>query len=166
MKWKTVQKKCGKQKEPGSDCTELRALLLFLLLWQAMFKVADRAIVLLLKFFKLFLSGIGKMMQAEVLITLPRSSQKHCTWFKKILAFRRTVLLKMQFALSVKLSIILMNVFAKGQMVRLYQQNAVMWVIHATHTKPKGGHVVPFWWKLWGQEQERHSCILSRFTVY
>lgn len=59
MKWKTVQKKCGKQKEPGSDCTELRALLLFLLLWQAMFKVADRAIVLLLKFFKLFLSGIG-----------------------------------------------------------------------------------------------------------
>ena len=37
---------CGKQKEPESDCTELRALLLFLLLWQAMFKVADRAIVL------------------------------------------------------------------------------------------------------------------------
>lgn len=31
----------------------------------------------------------------------------------------------MQFALSVKLSIILMNVFAKGQMVRLYQQNDV-----------------------------------------
>ena len=31
---------CGKQKEPESDCTELRALLLFLLLWQAMFKVA------------------------------------------------------------------------------------------------------------------------------
>ena len=128
---------CGKQKEPESDCTELRALLLFLLLWQAMFKVADRAIVLLLKFFKLFLSGIGKMMQAEVLITLPRSSQKHCSWFEKILAFRRTVLLKMQFALSVKLSIILMNVFAKGQMVRLYQQNAVMWVIHATHTEPE-----------------------------
>ena len=130
-----------------------------------MFKVADRAIVLLLKFFKLFLSGIGKMMQAEVLITLPRSSQKHCSWFEKILAFRRTVLLKMQFALSVKLSLILMNVFAKGQMVRLYQQNAVMWVIHATHTKPEGGHVVPFWWKLWGQEQERHSCILGRFTA-
>ena len=79
MKWKTVQKKCGKQKEPRSDCTELRALLLFLLLWQAMFKVADRAIVLLLKFFKPFLSGIGKMMQAEVLITLPRSSQKYCS---------------------------------------------------------------------------------------
>ena len=71
----------------------------------------------------------------------------------------------MQFALSVKLSIILMNVFAKGQMVRLYQQNAVMWVIHATHTKPEGGHVVPFWWKLWDQEQERHSCILGRFTA-
>ena len=63
---------CGKQREPENDCTELRALLFFLLLWQAMVKVADRAIVLLLKFFKLFLSGIGKMMQA-------RSSQKHCT---------------------------------------------------------------------------------------
>ena len=37
---------CGKQKEPERDCTELRALLFFLLLWQAMFKVADRAIVL------------------------------------------------------------------------------------------------------------------------
>ena len=55
--------------------------------------------------------------------------------------------------------------FAKGQMVRLYQQNTDMWVIHATHTKPDKGHVVPFWWKLWGQEQERHSCILSRFTA-
>ena len=41
---------CGKQKEPESDFTELRALLLFLLLRQAMFKVADRAIVLLLRF--------------------------------------------------------------------------------------------------------------------
>ena len=126
MKWKTVQKKCGKQKEPGSDCTELRALLLFLLLWQAMFKVADRAIVLLLKFFKLFLSGIGKMMQAEVLINFAKIIPETLYMIKKILAFRRTVLLKMQFALSVKLSIILMNVFAKGQMVRLYQQNAVM----------------------------------------
>ena len=56
---------CGKQREPESDCTELRALLFFLLLWQAMFKVADRAIVLLLKFFKLFLSGIGKMCKQD-----------------------------------------------------------------------------------------------------
>ena len=48
-----------------------------------------------------------------------------------------TVLLNMQFSLSVKLSIILMNVFVKGQTVRLYQQNAVMWVIHATQTKPE-----------------------------
>ena len=63
---------CGKQKEPESDFTELRALLLFLLLRQAMFKVADRAIVLLLRFFKLFLSGIGKMMHAEVLINFAK----------------------------------------------------------------------------------------------
>ena len=63
---------CGKQKEPESDFTELRALLIFLLLRQAMFKVADRAIVLLLKFFKLFLSGIGKMMHAEVLINFAK----------------------------------------------------------------------------------------------
>ena len=63
---------CGKQKEPESDCTELRALHLLLLLWQAMFKVVDRAIVLLSKFFKLFLSGIGKMMQAEVLFNFAK----------------------------------------------------------------------------------------------
>ena len=37
-----------------------------------MFKVADRAIVLLLKVFKLFLSGIGKMMHAEVLINFAK----------------------------------------------------------------------------------------------
>ena len=52
------------QNKSKGDCTELRTLLLFLLLWQAMFKVADRAIVLLLKFFKLFLTGIGKIIQA------------------------------------------------------------------------------------------------------
>ena len=63
---------CGKQKEPESDFAELRVLLLFLLLRQAMFKVADRAIVLLLQFFKLFLSGIGKMMHAEVLINFAK----------------------------------------------------------------------------------------------
>ncbi|XP_067023429.1 uncharacterized protein [Acropora muricata] len=34
----------------------------------AMFKVADRAIVLLLKFLKLFLAAIAKMMQSEVLL--------------------------------------------------------------------------------------------------
>ena len=44
---------CGKQKELESDCTDLRALLLFLLLWKAMFKVADRAIVL-----KVFQAGL------------------------------------------------------------------------------------------------------------
>ena len=58
----------GDQKESKVDCIELRTLLLFLLLWQAMFKVADRAIVLLLKFFKLFLTGIGKILQAKVLL--------------------------------------------------------------------------------------------------
>ena len=63
---------CGKQKEPESDFTELKALLIFLLLRQAMFKVGDRAMVLLLKFFKLFLSGIGKMMHAEVLINFAK----------------------------------------------------------------------------------------------
>lgn len=62
----------GEQNEPEGGCTELRALLLFLLLWQAMFKVADRAIFVLLKFFKLFLTGIGKMMQAEVLINFAK----------------------------------------------------------------------------------------------
>ena len=63
---------CGRQKEPENDCTGLKALLLLLLLWQPMFKVADRAIVLLLKFFKLFLSGIGKKMHAEVLINFAK----------------------------------------------------------------------------------------------
>ena len=63
---------CGKQKEPESDFTELRALLIFLLLRQSMLKVADRAIVLILKSFKLFLSGIGKMMHAEVLINFAK----------------------------------------------------------------------------------------------
>lgn len=58
----------NEQMEEKVNCSELRSLLLFLLLWQAMFKVADRAIGLLLKFLKLFLPAIGKMMQSEVLL--------------------------------------------------------------------------------------------------
>ena len=102
MKWKTVQKKCGKQKEPGSDCTELRALLLFLLLWQAMFKVADRAIVLLLKFFKLFLSGIGKMMQAEVLINFAKIIPETLYMIRKNLGLQKDSFIKYAVCLKCK----------------------------------------------------------------
>ena len=102
MKWKTVQKKCGKQKEPGSDCTELRALLLFLLLWQAMIKVADRAIVLLLKFFKLFLSGIGKMMQAEVLINFAKIIPETLYMIKKNLGLQKDSFIKNAVCLKCK----------------------------------------------------------------
>ena len=102
MKWKTVQKKCGKQKEPGSDCTELRALLLFLLLWQAMFKVADRAIVLLLKFFKLFLSGIGKMMQAEVLINFAKIIPETLYMIRKNLGLQKDSFIKNAVCLKCK----------------------------------------------------------------
>ncbi|CAH3167947.1 unnamed protein product [Pocillopora meandrina] len=89
--WKTVQKKCGKQKEPGSDCKELRALLLFLPLWQAMFKVADRAIVL---FLKLFLSGIGKMMQAEVLINFAKIIPETLYMIRKNLGLQKDSFIK------------------------------------------------------------------------
>ena len=56
----------------GGDCTELRVLLLFLFLWQSVFKVADRAILVLLKFFKLFLHAVGRMLKAEVLINFAK----------------------------------------------------------------------------------------------
>ncbi|RMX49002.1 hypothetical protein pdam_00020173 [Pocillopora damicornis] len=77
---------CGKQKEPESDCTELRALLLFLLLWKAMFKVADRAIVL-----KVFQAGLiwhwpnGEVVSAKCShVSYPRhphQAQKEAMWF-------------------------------------------------------------------------------------
>ena len=102
MKWKTVQKKCGKQKEPGSDCTELKALLLFLLLWQAMFKVADRAVVLLLKFFKLFLSGIGKMMQAEILINIAKIVPETLYMIRKNLGLQKDSFIKNAVCLKCK----------------------------------------------------------------
>ena len=57
----------GERKGTRDDCTELRALLLFLLLCQSAFKIADRAIIILLKFFKIFLTSIGKILQAEAL---------------------------------------------------------------------------------------------------
>ena len=85
---------CGKLKEPESDCTKLRALLLFLLLWQAMFKVTDRAIVLLLKFFKLFLSGIAKMMQAEVLINFAKIIPETLYMIRKNLGLQREGFIK------------------------------------------------------------------------
>lgn len=47
-------------------------LLLFLFLWQSVFKVADRAILVLLKFFKLFLHAVGRMLKAEVLINFAK----------------------------------------------------------------------------------------------
>ena len=49
----------NEQMEEKVNCSELRS---------EMFKVADRAIGLLLKFLKLFLPAIGKMMQSEVLL--------------------------------------------------------------------------------------------------
>ena len=52
----------------SEDCKELRTLLLFLLLWQSMFRVADRAIVVLIKFFKLFLYIIGRVLKAQLLL--------------------------------------------------------------------------------------------------
>lgn len=52
---------------------ESRVLLLFLLLWQAMFKVADRAILILLKFIKGFLKYIGELCQLETLIEFAKS---------------------------------------------------------------------------------------------
>ena len=61
---------CGKQKEPGSDCTEPRASRLFLLLWQAMFKVADRAIVL--KVFQAVLIWYWWDVQVELLINFAK----------------------------------------------------------------------------------------------
>lgn len=47
-------------------------LLLFLFLWQSVFKVADRAILVLLKFFKLFLHAVGRVLKAEVLINFAK----------------------------------------------------------------------------------------------
>lgn len=52
----------------SEDCKELRTLLLFLLLWQSMFRVADRAIVVLIKFFKLFLYIIGRVLKTQLLL--------------------------------------------------------------------------------------------------
>lgn len=63
---------CGEHKETRDNCTELRALLLFLLLWQSVFKVADRALIILLKFFKIFLTSVGKLLQAEALLNFAK----------------------------------------------------------------------------------------------
>ena len=93
---------CGKQKEPESDCTELRALLLFLLLWQAMFKVAGRAIVLLSKFLKLFLSGISKMMQAEVLINFAKIIPETLYMIRKNLGLQKDSFIKNAVCLKCK----------------------------------------------------------------
>ena len=59
-----------------------------------MFKVADRAIVLLLKFFKLFLSGIGKMMQAEILINIAKIIPETLYMIRKNLGLQKDSFIK------------------------------------------------------------------------
>ena len=59
-----------------------------------MFKVAGRAIVLLLKFLKLFLSGIGKMMQAEVLINFAKIIPETLFMIRKNLGLQKNSFIK------------------------------------------------------------------------
>lgn len=58
--------------EPESH-SETTVLLWFLLLWQTIFKVSDRAILLLLKFFKLFIIYLSKAIKADVLLEFARA---------------------------------------------------------------------------------------------
>lgn len=85
---------CGQQKETGDDYTELRALLLFFLLWQSVFKVADRAIIILLKFFKIFLTCIGKMLQAEALISFAKIIPETLYMIEKKLGLQKDSFIK------------------------------------------------------------------------
>ena len=92
---------------------------------------------LFLKFFKLVLSGIGKMMQVEVLINFAKIIPETLYVIPKNLVLQNDSFIKYAVFLKCKTLYNFDDVFVKGQMVRLYQQNAVMWVIHATHTKPE-----------------------------
>lgn len=56
----------------SSSSSESITLLLFLLSWQAIFKVADRAIIVLLKFVKEFLKYLGEICQVDVLVEFAR----------------------------------------------------------------------------------------------
>jgi len=85
---------CGQQKETGDDSTELRALLLFFLLWQSVFKVADRAIIILLKFFKIFLTCIGKMLQVEALISFAKIIPETLYMIEKKLGLQKDSFIK------------------------------------------------------------------------
>ena len=67
-----------------------------------MFKVADRAIVLLLKFFKLFLSVIGKMMQAEVLINFAKIIPETLCMIRKNLGLQKDSFIKNAVCLKCK----------------------------------------------------------------
>lgn len=85
---------CDEEKESESDFRELRTLLLFVLLWQTMFKVADRASFVLLKFFKLFLTGIGKAMQSDVLINFAKTIPETLYMIQKNLGLQKDSFIK------------------------------------------------------------------------
>ena len=67
-----------------------------------MFKVAGRAIVLLSKFLKLFLSGISKMMQAEVLINFAKIIPETLYMIRKNLGLQKDSFIKNAVCLKCK----------------------------------------------------------------
>lgn len=85
---------CDERQGTGDDCTELRALLLFLLLWQSVFKVADRAIIVLIKFFKIFLTSIGKILQAETLLNFAKIIPETLYMIEKKLGLQKDSFIK------------------------------------------------------------------------
>lgn len=131
---------CDERQGTGDDCTELRALLLFLLLWQSVFKVADRAIIVLIKFFKIFLTSIGKILQAETLLNFAKIIPE-TLYMKRNLGFKRTASSNMQFALNAKPYITSTNAFAANQTVKVCQRSAVMLAFLVTHGRQADGHV-------------------------
>ena len=62
--------------DPNSSAavsSESKAILMFLLLWQTIYKVSDNGIAVLLKFFKQFLIAIGNLAQIDIIINFARN---------------------------------------------------------------------------------------------
>ena len=53
--------------------SESRVLVLFLSLWQTLYKISDHEILVILQFFRLFLTMIGNVAKVDVLVKFARS---------------------------------------------------------------------------------------------
>ena len=69
----------------ASNSSESRTLLLFILTWQAMYKISDNAILVLIKFLKAFLKYIAELCEFQALVDFARTIPETMYMIQKVL---------------------------------------------------------------------------------